>query len=171
MRDTEFGESFVGSGAEAAHVNTILGAKGGAMESAFSVALATPRQGHVGFVVVVRPGMPVRPFTLFVNKATLQGERHERLTWGAAQAGVASGVLRAVAEDVVPSDVVDDLLLIAAVYVDPQASREVDVFDNNRRATFEALRSGQLHAPHIDDLLAVADEPSNPYFTRPDRGL
>ncbi|HLX89626.1 MAG TPA: formaldehyde-activating enzyme, partial [Acidimicrobiales bacterium] len=66
--DTQFGESFVGSGPDAAHVNTVLGAKGGPMETAFTLALATPRQGHAAFVVVVRPNLPVKPFTLFVNK-------------------------------------------------------------------------------------------------------
>ena len=164
MRDTEFGEAFVGSGVDAAHINTVLGAKGGPVETAFSLALATPRPGHVDFVTVVRPGMPVKPFTLFVNKATLQGERHERLTWGAAQAGVASGVLHAVADGVVPRDLVDELLLIAAVWVDPQASSESSVYDNNRKATFDALQWGRLRRPRIDDLLAVADLPENPYF-------
>ena len=55
--------------------------------------LATPRAGHVAFVAAVRPGVAVRPFTLFVNKAAIEGERHARLTWGAAQAGVAAGVM------------------------------------------------------------------------------
>ena len=49
-----------------------------------------------------RPGLAVKPFTLFVNKAPLTGPKHERLTWGAAQAGVASGVLWAVADGVYP---------------------------------------------------------------------
>ena len=100
-RDTQFGEAFVGSGAEAAHINTVLGRKGGPVETSFTVALATPRQGHAAFVAVVRPGLPVKPLTLFVNKAELNGERHSRLTWGAAQAGVASGVLWAVADGVI----------------------------------------------------------------------
>jgi len=162
--DTQFGESFVGSGPDAAHVNTVLGAKGGPMETAFTLALATPRQGHAAFVVVVRPNLPVKPFTLFVNKAPLQGDRHAQLTWGAAQAGVASGVLGAVADGVIPIDAVDDLLLIAAVWVNPEADSEAAVFDNNRQAARAALESGRLLEPRIEDLLAVADAPQNPYF-------
>jgi len=42
--------------------------------------------GHIPFVCVLRPNLPVKPFTLFVNKAPLAA-RHERVTWGAAQAG------------------------------------------------------------------------------------
>ena len=99
---TEFGESFVGEGAEAAHVNTVLGAAGGPVETAWVTALATPRAGHAAFVATVTPGIAVRPFTLFVNKAAIEGERHATLTWGAAHAGVASGVMEAVAEGIVP---------------------------------------------------------------------
>lgn len=162
--DTQFGEAFVGSGAEAAHVNTVLGRKGGPVETSFTTALATPRQGHAAFVAVVRPGLPVKPLTLFVNKAELKGERHSRLTWGAAQAGVASGVLWAVADGVVQPHDVDDLLLIAAVWVDPLAEFEALVYENNRQATRHALDQGRLRQPGLDTLLAVAETPQNPFF-------
>ena len=161
---TQFGEAFVGSGAEVAHVNTVLGRKGGPVETSFTTALATPRPGHTAFMTVIRPGMPVKPFTLFVNKAELAGERHSRLTWGAAQAGVASGVLWAVAENVIAAPSVDDLLLIAAVWVDPQAQSEPLVYENNRQATRQALEQGSLQRPALADLLAVADLPENPFF-------
>jgi 5,6,7,8-tetrahydromethanopterin hydro-lyase len=161
---TQFGEAFVGSGAEAAHVNTVLGRKGGPVETSFATALATPRHGHVAFVTVVRPGLPVKPFTLFVNKAELAGDSHARLTWGAAQAGVASGVLGAVADNVVTAADVDDLLIIAAVWVDPRAEVEALVYENNRRATRHSLDQGRRLQPALDALMAVADTPQNPFF-------
>ena len=120
---TEFGESFVGEGAEAAHVNTVLGAAGGPVETAWVTALATPRAGHAAFVATVTPGTAVRPFTLFVNKAVIEGERHATLTWGAAHAGVAAGVMEAVAEGTVPEGEAAALLLIAAVWVNPRRGR------------------------------------------------
>lgn len=170
MRDgdavTQVGEGFAGSGADAAHVNTVLGRKGGPVETAWATALATPRAGHVPFVAVLRPGLPVKPMTLFVNKAELRGQRHERLTWGAAQAGVASGVARAVAAGVVPPGDTDDLLLIAAVWVSWDASDEEAVFRNNRDATYAALEAGARLAPDLDAVIAAADSPANPYFRR-----
>ena len=51
---TLIGEGFAGSGPDAAHLNTVLGRKGGPVETAWATA-ATPRQGHVPFVVVVGP--------------------------------------------------------------------------------------------------------------------
>ncbi len=161
---TQIGESFVGEGAEAAHVNTVLGTVGSPVETAWVTALATPRPGHVAFVATVQPGVAVRPFTLFVNKAPVEGERHSSLTWGAAQAGVAAGVMDAVAEGTVPGAEAEALLLIAAVWVNPQAADERAVFDNNKAATLGALRAGREGRPAVADALAARHVPFNAYY-------
>jgi len=147
-------------------VNTVLGRKGGPVETAWATALATPRQGHVPFVVVLRPNLPVNPLTLFVNKADVRGDRHAALTWGAAQAGVARGVLDAVADGVVPAAEVDDLLLVAAVWVDWAADDEEEVYAGNAEATRGALAASADGGPAIDELLALRAEPENPFFRR-----
>jgi 5,6,7,8-tetrahydromethanopterin hydro-lyase len=165
---TQIGEGFAGDGADAAHVNTVLGAYGGAVETAWTTALATPRAGHAAFVAVLHPGLPVRPLTLFVNKATIAGDEHARLTWGAAQAGVAAGVADAVAAGVVSADAAADLLLVAAVWVDPAARDEQRVFANNRAAVLDALRAGRDGRPDVADVLAARERPENPFFA-PDR--
>ena len=162
---TEFGESFVGEGVDAAHVNTVLGPVGGPVETAWVTALATPRAGHVPFVATVTPGVAVRPFTLFVNKATVESARHAELTWGAAQAGVAAGVMEAVAEGVVAATDAVELVLIAAVWVNPQAADERLVFENNKEATLGALRSGKEGRPFVGEALTARYAPSNAYFS------
>jgi 5,6,7,8-tetrahydromethanopterin hydro-lyase len=147
-------------------VNTVLGRKGGPVEAAWATALATPRQGHVPFVVVLRPNMPVKPLTLFVNKADVRGDRHAALTWGAAQAGVARGVLDAVGDGVVPAGEVDDLLLVAAVWVDWAAEDEEEVYAGNVEATRGALGASAKGRPAIEELLALRAAPENPFFRR-----
>ena len=72
MSDLLIGESFVGDGADAAHVNVVLGPRDGPAGAAWATALATPRAGHVPFVAIVRPGLAVQPPTLFVNKAAIE---------------------------------------------------------------------------------------------------
>jgi 5,6,7,8-tetrahydromethanopterin hydro-lyase len=162
---TQFGEAFVGSGANASHVNTVLGAKGGPVESAWVTALATPRLGHASFVASIQPGMAVKPLTLFVNKAPVEaGSLHSRLTWGAAHAGVAAGVAAAVSAGTVGAEVVDETLLIVAVWVDPAAFDETEVFTNNRDAVALALANGAASLPAVADVLAARQAPSNAYF-------
>ena len=164
---TQIGEAFVGSGAEAAHLNTVLGAKGGPVETAWATALATPRAGHAAFLTTLRPGVPAKPMTLFVNKATLEGDTHSTMTWGPAQAGVASGVLWAVADGIVAGDLVDDLVLIAAVWVNPQAAVETLVYENNRVATHDALAAGAAGLPTLEEALGYRDRALNAYYLPP----
>jgi 5,6,7,8-tetrahydromethanopterin hydro-lyase len=161
---TQFGEAFCGTGAEAAHVNTVLGAKGGPVETAWATALATPREGHVAFVVAAQPGLAVKPFTLFVNKATIASDAHAALTWGPAQAGVAAGVLDAVADGTVPSTATDELVCLAAIWLSPDARDADAVYRFNREAMATSLRNGAASLPDVDDVLAVRDEVFNAYW-------
>jgi 5,6,7,8-tetrahydromethanopterin hydro-lyase len=161
---TQFGESFVGEGVEAAHVNTVLGRAGGPVETAWVTALATPREGHAAFVATVTPGTMVRPHTLFVNKAMVAGDRHASLTWGAAQAGVAAGVMDAVAAGIITETDAATHLLIAAVWVNPEAADETAVFENNRAATAEALRAGRDGHPSVAAALAARHAPHNAFY-------
>ena len=57
MRVMEIGEAFVGDGADAAHINTVLGPRSGPVGTAWATALATPSAGHTPFIAVVRPGV------------------------------------------------------------------------------------------------------------------
>lgn len=164
MIDVWIGESFLGAGADAAHVNTVLGRRDGPVGTAWATALATPTAGHAPFVAVLQPGLPVQPMTLFVNKAAIASDEHGRLTWGAAQAGVAGGVADAVADGVVPPAAVADLVLIVAVWVSPSATDEEAVYANNRAATREALAAGMRGDPTFDQVLAARSDPRNPFF-------
>ncbi len=163
----ELGEGFAGDGPNAAHVNTMLGAKNGPVGAAWATALATPTAGHTPFVVVVKPNVPVKPMTLFVNKATVDpaNDAHARLTWGAAQAGVAAGVTDAIRKGVVRGEDVDALVLVVAVWVNPEAGDEELVYANNAEAVLAALRAGRDDLPGVDTVLD-AGAPQNPYFRR-----
>ena len=47
------------------------------------------------------------------------------------------------------------LLLIAAVWVNPQAADREAVFENNKAATLGALRAGRAGQPTVRDTLAA----------------
>jgi 5,6,7,8-tetrahydromethanopterin hydro-lyase len=159
----QVGEAFAGDGSEAAHINTVLGERDGPVGTAWATALATPTAGHAPFVAVLEPGLPVQPPTLFVNKAAIVGERHAELTWGAAQAGVAAGVRDALADGTIPAAGVADLVLIAAVWVNPGAADAEVIYANNRAAAAGALRAGAEGSPSVEEVLS-AGAPWNPFF-------
>ena len=158
------GESFVGEGVNAAHVNVVLGRRDGPVGTAWASALATPSAGHAPFVAVARPGVPAVPATLYVNKAPIGGPAHGNMTWGPAQAGVAQGVGQALEESLIDSGEVDNLVLIAAVWVNPNADDEMEVFRNNRTATLEALRKAAHGLPTVSEFVDAARSPFNAFF-------
>jgi 5,6,7,8-tetrahydromethanopterin hydro-lyase len=162
-RQPHIGEGFVGDGVNAAHVNVVYGLRGGPVGAAWTTALATPRDGHVPFVAVAQPGVPILPFTLFVNKAAIESDLHGSLTWGAAQAGIAAGVGRAHEMSLFGRGA-SRLVLIAAVWVNPNANNEESVFSNNRDATVLALQMARAGGPNRAAALEAMMSPSNPYF-------
>lgn len=161
---TLIGEAFAGSGPNAAHINIVIGRKGGPVEAAWATSLATPRAGYIPFLATLRPNLPVKPMTLFVNKADLRGDAHSHLTWGPAQAGVAAGVTRAVAEGLLPADEADELLCIVAVWVDWAADDAGVVFANNAAATHDAIAAAVRGEPRVEDVVAEVSHPWNAYY-------
>lgn len=166
------GESFVGEDPDAAHINTVFGLREGPVGTAFATALATPTAGHVPFLTVWSPGIPVEPPTLFVNKAAIASERHGRLTWGAAQAGVAEGVTMYMSNRFGDEKTLAELgkyVLIVAVWVNPDATSTMSVRDNNLKAVYEALDRGHRAAVEPTTPLAFGfwrsgERPHNPYL-------
>jgi 5,6,7,8-tetrahydromethanopterin hydro-lyase len=165
--DGRIGEGWSGEAPNGAHMNVVVARRGSATYAALVAELAASRPGHLPFLACVRLGEVVRPATLIVNKATFTGEEHQRLTWGAAQLGIAQGVLDAVAEGVLAAADAAELMVLAAVWVDPAASDETAVHAANRRAMRAALVDA-LSPPTPEDveaLVARRDEASNAYYT------
>jgi 5,6,7,8-tetrahydromethanopterin hydro-lyase len=161
----QIGESFIGTGANAAHINTVFGNREGPAGVAWATALATPSQGHVPFVAVLKPSLPTKPITLFVTKAAPASDNHGLMIWGAAQAGVASGVADAVAEGFIAREHLDNSCIITAVWVNPEANDADEVYRNNRLATKNALANGSKNLPGIEEVLENRALPHNPYYT------
>lgn len=159
------GESFIGSGANAAHINVMLGVKTGAAGHAFAGALSSPSAGHLPFMVVLQPGVPVKPMTAFINKADLRGETHESLTWGAAQAGVAKGVQECLLEGVLPPEAENDWCVICAVWVNWTANDPDEVFHNNYQAAKNAVSYAINLEPKLDVVREAVKNVFNPYYT------
>ncbi len=161
----QIGESFIGSGPNAAHINTVLGDRVGPVGTAWTTALATPSAGHVPFMAVLKPGVPVKPATLFVTKAAPAGDEHGLMIWGPAQAGVAGGVADAVADGIIEPRLLDEGVLVVAVWVNPAADDRDEVYRNNREATRTALLNGAKGLPSAEEVLAARGELHNPFYT------
>jgi formaldehyde-activating enzyme len=139
--DGRIGEGWSGEPPNGAHVNVLLARRGSPTAASALGMLAHPTPGHTPVLVCVGQTQqeyePVWPPTLMMNKATAHSERHQTLTWGAGQLGIGQGVLDAVADGLLePSG---DLLVLVAIWIDPEAQDETAVRTASRAATRKAL--------------------------------
>ncbi len=140
--DGRIGEGYGGAaGPEGCHVNVVLARRGTPTAAALLSTLTSPAPGHTPILVVVGADQPsyepVWPPTIMINKATAVKERHQTITWGAAQLGIAQGVLDAVADGLL--EATDETLVFVCVWVDPAASDETAVRAASRQATRKAI--------------------------------
>ena len=116
-------------------------------------------------MVVLQPGVPVKPMTAFINKADLRGEQHENMTWGPAQAGVAKGVQECLLEGTLPAEAENDWCVIAAVWVNWSAHDADEVFANNYAAAKAAVSAAVRLEPAKSVIEKAVKAVSNPFYT------
>ena len=139
--DGAIGQGWGGLSPNGAHVNVVLGRRGSATAAALMTAFASPAPGHTPVLVCVGPDQPsyeaVVPPTIMMNKATATEERHQTITWGAAQLGIGQGVLDAVADGLL--EATDEVAVLVAIWVSPDASDETAVRESARAAVRKAI--------------------------------
>lgn len=165
--DGRIGEAWSGEVPNGSHINLVLARRGSPTAAAAAAVLASPRPGHLPILACLKgAGTPVRPATIVVNKVTIEGDGLARMTWGAAQLGIAQGVLDAVADGLLDAEDAAELILLVAVWVDPDAHDETAVRVANREATREAVADA-LEPPAPEAVRALAeqrDEATNAYY-------
>jgi 5,6,7,8-tetrahydromethanopterin hydro-lyase len=143
--DGLIGEGWSGTDPDGAHVNVVLAERGTPTAAALLTTFTSPAPGHAPILVVVGKDKdhyePVWPPTIMINKETALEPRHQTITWGAAQLGIAQGVLDAVAADLIPCS--GDLLVFVAIYIDPGAADETAVRVASRAATLKGIRTAK----------------------------
>ncbi|MEP9317317.1 formaldehyde-activating enzyme [Pseudomonas sp. LABIM340] len=163
--DLYIGEGFEGPGVNAAHINILLGPRSGPAGQAFSSSLASPSQGHCPFMVIAQPNIPVKPMTLYVNKAEINGDLHANATWGASQAGIAKAVTEALLDGTLPPEAEDEWAIVTANWVNPACDDLDAVYRNNYNACRTAIRAALSCKPERAQLADVVNAIANPFYT------
>jgi 5,6,7,8-tetrahydromethanopterin hydro-lyase len=166
--DGRIGEGWGGTGPNGSHVNIVLARRGSPAAAAAIGMFAHPTPGHMPVLCCVGPSQqeyePIWPPTLMMNKATAVEERHQTMTWGAAQLGIGQGVLDAVADGLL--EATGELLVLVAVWIDPDATDETEVRQASRAAVRKAIGlcvEGRDPAAAAR-LVAERDTVTNPFY-------
>ena len=147
------GESLVGEGNEVAHIDLLIGSKSGPVGEAFANSLVNQKEGHTNLLAVVAPNLPCKPDTIIANKVTIKGATQAVQMFGPAQAAIARAVVDSVREGVIPQDQVDDLCVVAGVFIHWDATDDKKIFDWNYTATKESIARALGGEPTVQEVL------------------
>ncbi|MEM3873734.1 MAG: 4-hydroxy-tetrahydrodipicolinate synthase [Candidatus Bathyarchaeia archaeon] len=161
------GEALAGTGAEVAHIDLVIGRKDGPVGVAFVKAKAAPTPGHEPLLAILEPNLTVKPITLIVPTVTITSMRQASLVYGPAQTAVAKAVVDSVADGTIPKEAVEDLIIIANVFVHPSAVDRQRVYINNYKAMRHAIRKAIEGRPTIDELIENKERAKHPFKYTP----
>jgi bifunctional enzyme Fae/Hps len=156
------GEALVGEGDELAHIDLVIGDKSGPVGQAFANGLSQLSAGHTPVLAVIRPNLPPKPFTLVVPKVTVKDMDEANRIFGPAQAAVAKAVADSVEEGVFPKDSIEDLVVIASVFVSTKANDYRKIYHYNYSATKLALKRAMTGYPGLDKIMYEKDRAKHP---------
>ena len=96
---------------------------------------------------------------MMAPKVTIKDSATINLLGGAVRSATADAVLDCVIDGVLPRDQVNDLCIIALIWLDPRAVKDPnldqkDLYRTNYEATKLAIRRAMNNEPSIDELIA-----------------
>ena len=93
--------------------------------------------------------------------------RQASMVYGPAQAAVAKAVADSVADGTMPKNALDDLIIIASVFVHPAAVDRQRVYINNYKAMRHAIRKAIEGRPTIEEILENKERAKHPFRYTP----
>jgi bifunctional enzyme Fae/Hps len=156
------GEALVGEGNEVAHIDLLIGDKNGPVGDAFAAGMCNLSAGHTPLLAVIRPNLPPKPHTLLVPKVTIKNAQDISKIFGPAQAAVAKAVADAVEDGIIPKEKIDEWVIVASVFVHPQAADFRKIYHYNYGATKLALKRALAKYPPLEKILYDKDRARHP---------
>ncbi|KXS44006.1 MAG: 3-hexulose-6-phosphate synthase [Methanolobus sp. T82-4] len=151
------GEALIGENPELAHVDLMIGNKDGPVGQAFANGLTQLSAGHTPLLSVIRPNLPAKPATLIVPKVTVKNMDQAGQIFGPAQAAVAKAVADALEEGAFGDLDIEDLVVVASVFIHPEAKDYNRIYRYNYGATKLAVKRAVDGFPDVDTVLKEKD--------------
>jgi 4-hydroxy-tetrahydrodipicolinate synthase len=161
------GEALAGKDAEVAHIDLLIGEKNGPVGEAYAKAKAAPAAGHEPLLAILEPNLQVKPVTVIVPTVTIRSMRQASMVYGPAQTAVGKAVADSVGDGTIPKAAVDDLMILASVFVHPAAVDRQRVYINNYKAMRHALRKAIENRPTVKEILENKERSKHPFKYSP----
>ncbi|MFW9920873.1 MAG: 4-hydroxy-tetrahydrodipicolinate synthase [Candidatus Thorarchaeota archaeon] len=156
------GESLCGAGNEVAHVDLVLGIRDGPLSTALEGAGSIREGYHTAEII-----KDLQPTTVFAPTVTITHEHHKKMVHDFAKKAVIDAVKRSITDGVIPDELVPDILIMANVFVHPNAVNPRRVHINNFRAVRHAIRRAIEGRFSTDEIIARKESARHPFAYNP----
>lgn len=157
------GEALVGDGNEVAHIDLMMGPRGGAAEAAFCNALTNNKDGFSTVLALVAPNLACKPNTILFNKVTIKGAKQAVQMFGPAQRAVAMAVMDCVEDGTIPADEADDIFICVGVFIHWEADDDTKIQDYNYEATKLSIKRAVTCEPKASEVLSKRGSAAHPF--------
>ena len=157
------GEALVGDGNEVAHIDLMMGPRGGAAEAAFCNALTNNKYGFSTVFALVAPNLACKPNTILFNKVTIKGAKQAVQMFGPAQRAVAMAVMDCVEDGTIPADEADDIFICVGVFIHWEADDDTKIQDYNYEATKLSIKRAVTCEPKASEVLSKRGSAAHPF--------
>jgi 5,6,7,8-tetrahydromethanopterin hydro-lyase len=115
--------------------------------------------GHTRMFAIRACNQQVRPATMMVSKSTIKSNAYVNLLGGPVQSAVADAVLDSVNAGVIPADQVDNLCIIAMLWIAPECATNPkldrkEIYRTNYDAMKLAIQRAMTNSPTLEELTA-----------------
>jgi 5,6,7,8-tetrahydromethanopterin hydro-lyase len=163
INGTCVGEALVGDGNEVAHIDLIIGPRGGAVEAAFCNALTNNKDGFTSLLAVIAPNLITKPNTVMFNKVTIKGAKQAVQMFGPAQRAVAMAVADCVEDGTIPAEEADNLFCCVGVFIHWQAEDDKKIQQYNYEATKLSIKRAVAGEPKAKEVVAKKGTAQHPF--------
>jgi 4-hydroxy-tetrahydrodipicolinate synthase len=160
------GEGFAGPPIfEVAHIDLLIGKVGGPVEIALNDALKrqqneNPKNERLRIIMD-------QPKTLLVPTVTIRTKKQAENIYGHATKGVALALEKTIEDGILPKEILNQIVLIANVFVHPAAANRHRIMFNNYKAMLHAVKKALEKRPSVDELLLEKESARHPFKYSP----
>lgn len=158
------GEGFAGPPVyEVAHIDLLIGVRDGPVGAAIKEALKGQEEKGEERLRIISE----RPKTLLVPTVTVRTKRQAEHIYQDAAKGVGLAMDKSIKDGVLPEAILDDICMIANVFVHPAAANRHRIVFNNYKAMLHAIRKALEERPSVEELLNEKECARHPFKYTP----
>jgi 4-hydroxy-tetrahydrodipicolinate synthase len=158
------GEGFCGPPVyELAHIDLLIGVKDGPVGAALEEALERQKAEGSEALRIINEN----PKTLLVPTVTVRTKLQAEHIYTHATDGVNMAIEKSINDGVLPEPILDDICMIANVFVHPAAANRFRIKINNYKAMLHATRKAIEERPRVEELINEKESARHPFKYTP----